>query len=148
GGRRMRVSTDAGVRRGAGFDGNSRGVVALGTNPGVVAGDGAAPAGRRGRSLVERSQTGGRRGARAAGPAAGPDPEVSVFLVDEPVVRTATATAEPGRPAAGAPPRERVLVHAAGDLVVAAECEYRLLCRLDEQLGRAPRRESADDALL
>ena len=71
-----------------------------------------------------------------------------MFLVDEPVVRTATATAEPGRPAAGAPPRERVLVHAAGDLVVAAECEYRLLCRLDEQLGRAPRRESAEDALL
>ncbi|WP_307868567.1 TM0106 family RecB-like putative nuclease [Cellulosimicrobium cellulans] len=69
-----------------------------------------------------------------------------MFLVDEPAVRTAAAG--PGRTATGAPARERVLVHSASDLVVAAECEYRLLCRLDEQLGRAPRPDAGEDAML
>ncbi|WP_255372037.1 TM0106 family RecB-like putative nuclease, partial [Cellulosimicrobium sp. CUA-896] len=62
-----------------------------------------------------------------------------MFLVDEPVGGGASASAPVTTPP---------LVHSAGDLVVAAECEYRLLCRLDEQLGRAPRREDAPDAML
>jgi uncharacterized protein len=70
-----------------------------------------------------------------------------VFLVDQPALRTVAA--DPGRAATGgAPARERVLVHSASDLVVAADCEYRLLCRLDEQLGRAPRSAAGDDAML
>ncbi|MFF2267960.1 TM0106 family RecB-like putative nuclease [Cellulosimicrobium cellulans] len=70
-----------------------------------------------------------------------------MFLVDEPALRTVAA--DPGRTATGAAPaRERVLVHSASDLVVAADCEYRLLCRLDEQLGRAPRRDAGEDAML
>ncbi|WP_264029209.1 TM0106 family RecB-like putative nuclease [Cellulosimicrobium sp. SH8] len=70
-----------------------------------------------------------------------------MFLVDEPALRTAAA--DPGRTApGGAPARERVLVHSASDLVVAADCEYRLLCRLDEQLGRAPRHDAGEDAML
>ncbi|QJW38199.1 TM0106 family RecB-like putative nuclease [Cellulosimicrobium protaetiae] len=43
---------------------------------------------------------------------------------------------------------EPVLVHSASDLVVAADCEYRLLCRLDEQLGRASRRDTGEDPML
>ncbi|MCO7274937.1 TM0106 family RecB-like putative nuclease [Cellulosimicrobium cellulans] len=70
-----------------------------------------------------------------------------MFLVDEPALRTVAA--DPGRTAtSGAPARDRVLVHSASDLVVAADCEYRLLCRLDEQLGRAPRPDDAEDAML
>ncbi|MDF9877883.1 TM0106 family RecB-like putative nuclease [Cellulosimicrobium cellulans] len=70
-----------------------------------------------------------------------------MFLVDEPALRTVAA--EPGRTVTGgAPARERVLVHSASDLVVAADCEYRLLCRLDEQLGRAPRPVAGEDAML
>lgn len=42
----------------------------------------------------------------------------------------------------------RTLVHSASDLVVAGECEFRLLRRLDEVLGRTPRRERAQDAML
>ncbi|WP_069385718.1 TM0106 family RecB-like putative nuclease [Cellulosimicrobium cellulans] len=61
-----------------------------------------------------------------------------MFLVDEPV----------GKGAATAPVTTPLLVHAPRDLVVAAACEYQLLCRLDEQLGRAPRREDAADAML
>ncbi|WP_237840764.1 TM0106 family RecB-like putative nuclease [Cellulosimicrobium cellulans] len=70
-----------------------------------------------------------------------------MFLVDEPALRTVAA--DPGRTVTGgAPARERVLVHSASDLVVAADCEYRLLCRLDEQLGRAPRPDAGQDAML
>ncbi|MGN7701973.1 TM0106 family RecB-like putative nuclease [Cellulosimicrobium sp. 22601] len=70
-----------------------------------------------------------------------------MFLVDEPALRTVAV--DPGRTAtSGAPARDRVLVHSASDLVVAADCEYRLLCRLDEQLGRAPRPDGAEDAML
>jgi len=73
-----------------------------------------------------------------------------VFLVDDPVVRTAAspgAHAEHEAPA-GVPTRDRVLVHSASDLVLAAECEYRLLCRLDEQLGRVPQHDPDEDAML
>jgi predicted RecB family nuclease len=69
-----------------------------------------------------------------------------VFLVDEPVLRAATVADRAG--ARVAPPRERALVLSASDLVVAADCEYRLLVRLDEQLGRAPRRDAGEDAML
>ncbi|WP_231581661.1 TM0106 family RecB-like putative nuclease [Cellulosimicrobium funkei] len=70
-----------------------------------------------------------------------------MFLVDEPALRTVAA--DPRRAATGgAPASERVLVHSASDLVVAADCEYRLLCRLDEQLGRAPRPDAGEDAML
>ncbi|MFC8922060.1 TM0106 family RecB-like putative nuclease [Cellulosimicrobium sp. NPDC057127] len=62
-----------------------------------------------------------------------------MFLVDEPVVG--------GAANASVPVTTPLLVHAAGDLVVAAECEYRLLCRLDERLGRAPREERAPDVM-
>ncbi|MEL7977722.1 TM0106 family RecB-like putative nuclease [Isoptericola sp. F-RaC21] len=40
------------------------------------------------------------------------------------------------------------VVHSASDLVVAAECEFRLLRRLDELLGRVPRREQEADVML
>src|SRR5690606_37610792 len=43
---------------------------------------------------------------------------------------------------------EPTVVHSATDLVVAAECEFRLLRRLDELLGRVPRREREADAML
>ncbi|MFB7800447.1 TM0106 family RecB-like putative nuclease [Isoptericola sp. NPDC056134] len=43
---------------------------------------------------------------------------------------------------------EPVVVHSASDLVVAAECEFRLLRRLDELLGRVPRREREADVML
>ncbi|MFC7878834.1 TM0106 family RecB-like putative nuclease [Isoptericola sp. NPDC057391] len=43
---------------------------------------------------------------------------------------------------------EPAVVHSASDLVVAAECEFRLLRRLDELLGRVPRREREADAML
>jgi predicted RecB family nuclease len=69
---------------------------------------------------------------------------VRVFLVDEPV----TGAAAPTTALTSAPVTTPLLVHSAGDVVVAAECEYRLLCRLDEQLGRAPHREDAPDAML
>ncbi|WP_228485124.1 TM0106 family RecB-like putative nuclease [Cellulosimicrobium sp. JZ28] len=69
-----------------------------------------------------------------------------MFLVDEPVLRAATVADRAG--AGAAPPREQALVLSASDLVVAADCEYRLLCRLDEQLGRAPRRDEGEDAML
>ncbi len=59
-----------------------------------------------------------------------------MFLVDEPVLRAATVADRPG--ARVAPPREQALVLSASDLVVAADCEYRLLVRLDEQLGAHP----------
>ncbi|WP_423462836.1 TM0106 family RecB-like putative nuclease [Promicromonospora sp. MS192] len=40
------------------------------------------------------------------------------------------------------------LVHSASDLVTAGECEFRLLRRLDELLGRSPRRPREEDAML
>ncbi|GAA2244717.1 hypothetical protein GCM10010413_55050 [Promicromonospora sukumoe] len=40
------------------------------------------------------------------------------------------------------------LVHSASDLVVAGECEFRLLRRLDELLGRSPRRAREEDEML
>ncbi|WP_402469599.1 TM0106 family RecB-like putative nuclease [Isoptericola aurantiacus] len=40
------------------------------------------------------------------------------------------------------------LVHSAGDLVVAAECEHALLSRVDEVLGRTPPRPRAADQML
>lgn len=40
------------------------------------------------------------------------------------------------------------LVYSASDLVTAGECEFRLLRRLDELLGRAPRRPREEDAML
>ncbi|MFF2453331.1 TM0106 family RecB-like putative nuclease [Isoptericola sp. NPDC058082] len=43
---------------------------------------------------------------------------------------------------------EPAVVHSASDLVVAAECEFRLLRRLDELLGRVPRREREADVML
>ncbi|WP_251152673.1 TM0106 family RecB-like putative nuclease, partial [Cellulosimicrobium sp. Marseille-Q4280] len=70
-----------------------------------------------------------------------------MFLVDEP-----TSGAVPGgAPATGVTTTgvtTTAVVHSASDLVVAAGCEYRLLSRLDEQLGRAPRREHAQDVML
>ncbi|MBO0609486.1 TM0106 family RecB-like putative nuclease [Myceligenerans salitolerans] len=47
---------------------------------------------------------------------------------------------EPGRP--------ETLVHSASDLVLAGECEFRLLRRLDELLGRVPRRQRDEDEML
>ncbi|SKC81566.1 TM0106 family RecB-like putative nuclease [Krasilnikoviella flava] len=58
-----------------------------------------------------------------------------MFLLDAP----GTASQPMGEPA---------VVHSVSDLVVAAECEFRLLRRLDELLGRVPRRERAADAML
>ncbi|MGF0114970.1 TM0106 family RecB-like putative nuclease [Promicromonospora sp. Marseille-Q5078] len=49
---------------------------------------------------------------------------------------------------AARPASEPTVVHSASDLVVAAGCEFRLLRRLDELLGRAPRREREADAML
>jgi len=49
---------------------------------------------------------------------------------------------------AARPSDEPTVVHSASDLVVAAGCEFRLLRRLDELLGRAPRRERESDAML
>ncbi|MCK9794384.1 TM0106 family RecB-like putative nuclease [Isoptericola sp. 4D.3] len=49
---------------------------------------------------------------------------------------------------ATAPLGEQAVVHSASDLVVAAECEFRLLRRLDELLGRVPRPEREDDVML
>jgi len=43
---------------------------------------------------------------------------------------------------------EPVVVHSASDLVVAAECEFRLLRRLDELLGRVPRADREADVML
>jgi uncharacterized protein len=40
------------------------------------------------------------------------------------------------------------LVHSASDLVIAGECEFRLLRRLDELLGRSPRRTREEDEML
>jgi uncharacterized protein len=40
------------------------------------------------------------------------------------------------------------LVHSASDLVIAGECEFRLLRRLDELLGRSPRRAREEDEML
>ncbi|MFD6140662.1 TM0106 family RecB-like putative nuclease, partial [Promicromonospora sp. NPDC060271] len=40
------------------------------------------------------------------------------------------------------------LVHSASDLVTAGECEFRLLRRLDELLGRSPRRPREEDEML
>jgi uncharacterized protein len=40
------------------------------------------------------------------------------------------------------------LVHSASDLVIAGECEFRLLRRLDELLGRSPRRQREEDEML
>ncbi|WP_129787405.1 TM0106 family RecB-like putative nuclease [Promicromonospora panici] len=40
------------------------------------------------------------------------------------------------------------LVHSASDLVIAGECEFRLLRRLDELLGRSPRRPREEDEML
>jgi uncharacterized protein len=40
------------------------------------------------------------------------------------------------------------LVHSASDLVIAGECEFRLLRRLDELLGRSPRRVREEDEML
>ncbi|WP_322645529.1 TM0106 family RecB-like putative nuclease [Oerskovia flava] len=74
-----------------------------------------------------------------------------MFLVDEPLAPRADATSSgtaPGTSPGGAAVRTRTLVHSVSDLVVAAECEYRLLCRLDETLGRVPAREPGDDAML
>ncbi|MFD6177026.1 MULTISPECIES: TM0106 family RecB-like putative nuclease [unclassified Isoptericola] len=51
-------------------------------------------------------------------------------------------------PTDGARAPEPTVVHSASDLVVAAGCEFRLLRRLDELLGRAPRREREADAML
>ncbi|MFE6968345.1 TM0106 family RecB-like putative nuclease [Isoptericola sp. NPDC057653] len=51
-------------------------------------------------------------------------------------------------PTAGVPTPAPTVVHSASDLVVAAGCEFRLLRRLDELLGRAPRREREADAML
>ncbi|MBL0886112.1 TM0106 family RecB-like putative nuclease [Myceligenerans indicum] len=47
---------------------------------------------------------------------------------------------EPGHP--------ETLVHSAGDLVLAGECEFRLLRRLDELLGRSPRQPRDEDEML
>ncbi|MFC8599278.1 TM0106 family RecB-like putative nuclease [Isoptericola sp. NPDC057191] len=58
-----------------------------------------------------------------------------MFLLDAP---------RPAGPSTAAP----TVVHSASDLVVAAGCEFRLLRRLDELLGRAPRREREADAML
>ncbi|GAA1721867.1 hypothetical protein GCM10009809_16920 [Isoptericola hypogeus] len=49
--------------------------------------------------------------------------------------------------ASGASPAPR-LVHSARDVVLAAECEFASLRRLDEVLGRAPRRDRVADATL
>ncbi|BCW51033.1 hypothetical protein StoSoilB13_33750 (plasmid) [Arthrobacter sp. StoSoilB13] len=46
---------------------------------------------------------------------------------------------------AGAP---QDLVFSASDLVIAATCEYQLLRKLDEKLGRSPKAEFAADAML
>ncbi|MCA5891788.1 TM0106 family RecB-like putative nuclease [Isoptericola sp. NEAU-Y5] len=56
-----------------------------------------------------------------------------------------------GRPAGGpsvsaSAPAASSVVHSASDVVLAAECEHALLRRLDEVLGRAPRRERVADA--
>lgn len=40
------------------------------------------------------------------------------------------------------------LVYSASDLVIAGECEFRLLRRLDELLGRSPRRAREEDEML
>jgi predicted RecB family nuclease len=40
------------------------------------------------------------------------------------------------------------LVYSASDLVIAGECEFRLLRRLDELLGRSPRRPREEDEML
>jgi len=40
------------------------------------------------------------------------------------------------------------LVHSASDLVIAGDCEFRLLRRLDELLGRSPRRVREEDEML
>ncbi|WP_454860584.1 TM0106 family RecB-like putative nuclease [Promicromonospora soli] len=40
------------------------------------------------------------------------------------------------------------LVHSASDLVIAGECEFRLLRRLDELLGRSPRQPREEDEML
>ncbi|WP_454042526.1 TM0106 family RecB-like putative nuclease [Cellulosimicrobium sp. Marseille-Q8652] len=65
-----------------------------------------------------------------------------MFLVDEP----ASGVVPGAAPVTGV--TTPALVHSASDLVVAAACEYRLLSRLDEQLGRSPRREHAQDLML
>ncbi|GAA1863239.1 AAA domain-containing protein [Myceligenerans crystallogenes] len=46
------------------------------------------------------------------------------------------------------PGRAETLVYSAGDLVLAGECEFRLLRRLDELLGRIPRRVREEDEML
>lgn len=46
---------------------------------------------------------------------------------------------------AGAP---QDLVFSASDLVIAATCEYQLLRKLDEKLGRTPKPDFATDAML
>ncbi|MFI2105382.1 TM0106 family RecB-like putative nuclease [Isoptericola sp. NPDC019693] len=43
---------------------------------------------------------------------------------------------------------EPAVVHSVSDLVVAAECEFRLLRRLDELLGRVPRADQEADVML
>lgn len=66
-----------------------------------------------------------------------------MFLLDGPA-----PTSSPGTLPAGTGAAAPVLVHTASDLVVAAECEHRLLVRVDELLGRAPRAPRTDDAML
>jgi predicted RecB family nuclease len=56
---------------------------------------------------------------------------MSVFLLDSEV-----------------PGREQDLVYSASDLVIAATCEYQLLRKLDEKLGRSPKAEFASDPML
>lgn len=46
------------------------------------------------------------------------------------------------------PGREQDLIYSASDLVIAATCEYQLLRKLDEKLGRSPKAEFAADAML
>ncbi|KUM37026.1 TM0106 family RecB-like putative nuclease [Arthrobacter sp. EPSL27] len=46
------------------------------------------------------------------------------------------------------PGSARDLIFSASDLVIAASCEYQLLRKLDEKLGRAPKAEFADDEML
>ncbi|MGP4032932.1 TM0106 family RecB-like putative nuclease [Pseudarthrobacter sp. 1C304] len=46
------------------------------------------------------------------------------------------------------PGSARDLIFSASDLVIAASCEYQLLRKLDEKLGRSPKADFADDEML
>ncbi|MCY0905889.1 TM0106 family RecB-like putative nuclease [Arthrobacter sp. H14-L1] len=63
-----------------------------------------------------------------------------MFLLDGAREGGASSTDSPGRP--------QDLVYSASDLVIAAHCEYQLLRKLDERLGRSTRSVFAVDAML